>query len=137
MKWHQISDGTNFVCEGRDFFGTDPQSLFFWHLADCMPCDFFTVLEKHRLYYLLSFFFFLNQNITFTHNLNKFNPFSQKGLIDSLTASYSYSTSYGEFRLWKQLPSISWALGFTQEQGLLLDWPSFCVFPGKSRCFLT
>lgn len=122
------------------------EEIFFWHRPIVTVFLAFGRLYALRLLHcfgktqtLLSsvFFFFLNQNITFTHNLNKFNPFSQKGLIDSLTASYSYSTSYGEFRLWKQLPSISWALGFTQEQGLLLDWPSFCVFPGKSRYFLT
>lgn len=62
---------------------TDPESLFFWLLADCMSCNFLTVLEKDIFCYLgfLFLFLFFNQNMTFTHNSNKFNPFNQKCLI--------------------------------------------------------
>lgn len=34
---------------------TDPESLIFWLLADCMPCNFLIVLGKDTFYYRLFF----------------------------------------------------------------------------------
>lgn len=65
---------------------TDPESVFLalgklyvLQLLDCFG----------KRYILLSCFLFFNQNMTFTYNSNKFNPFNQKCLIRLLISPLS------------------------------------------------